>query len=487
MPISSLPSPYGIGTLGKEAKEFINFLSDTKQTYWQILPIGPTGYGDSPYSSFSSFAGNPYFIDFDDLVKQGFLKRNEFSNIQWGNKKDVVDYERIYKNRFNVLRKTVNRVLKKSKKEFEKFIEEEKEWLIDYALYMVIKNLCEGKPIEEWPDEYRRRNQKILKQIQEDYKDEIIFYEVIQYLFFEQWKVLKEYAHKKGIKIIGDIPIYVARDSVEVWVSPKVFQLDDDLRVQKVAGCPPDGFAVDGQLWGNPLYDWKYLKKTKYAWWMKRIRQQLRFYDVLRLDHFRGFESYFAINANEDTARNGEWEKGPGIHFFKAIHKEFKDISLIAEDLGFLTPKVKKLLKDSNYPGMKVLEFAFDEHSLENEYLPHHYERNCIAYLGTHDNDTVKGWMRNLSKETYSFTKSYYNVKTKNDLYHAMMNSLFESKAQTVIIQMQDYLFLDSHARMNTPSTLGGNWLWRMKQDAITPKIKKDIIELTKRYNRERK
>ena len=487
LPISSLPSPYGIGTLGKEAKQFIDFLSDTKQTYCQILPIGPTGYGDSPYSSFSSFAGNPYFIDFNDLVKRGYLKKSEFSTIKWSHKTSEVDYERLYRNRFLVLRHTVKRVMRKSKESFESFVEDEKDWLVDYALFMVIKNLCEGKPIEDWPEKFRKWDKKELKRIQEEYKDEIIFYEIIQYLFFTQWKELKEYANQKGIQIIGDLPIYVARDSVEVWSSPHVFQLDEDLRVKKIAGCPPDAYAPDGQLWGNPLYDWKYLKRTKYQWWMKRIHQQLRFYDVLRLDHFRGFESYFVIDAYEETARNGVWKKGPSSHFIQAIRKEFKNISIIAEDLGFLTPEVKQMLKDSTFPGMKVVEFAFDELSLDNDYLPHHYPSNCVAYLGTHDNDTVMGWMKNLSKETYQFAKKYYQVKTKKELYHAMVNSLFESKAKTVIIQLQDYLLLDSKARINTPSTLGGNWLWRMKPNQITSKEKKDIKELTERYHRERK
>ena len=486
MPISALPSPYGIGTLGKSAKQFVDFLVSTKQSYWQILPLGQTGYGDSPYASFSSYAGNPYFIDLDDLVKRGYLKKEEFSSIKWYRKVDSIDYELLYQNRYKVLHYTVNRVLKKSKEDFESFIQSEKDWLLDYALFMVIKDLHHGGALETWKEPYKKRDKKILQAIKDEYHEEIVFYEVIQYLFFLQWNELKRYANKKGIQIIGDLPIYVARDSVEVWASPKVFQLDEDLNAKKVAGVPPDGFTEDGQLWGNPLYDWKYLKRTKYAWWIKRIHHQLKFYDVLRLDHFRGFESYFAIDAKEDTARNGWWEKGPGIDFFHQVKKQLGSINMIVEDLGYLTPGVKKLLRESKYPGIKVLEFAFYEGSMKNEYLPHNYKKNCVAYIGTHDNETLVGWLKGLSKEPMKFAKEYYKVTKKDELYEVMMKSVFHSKAELVVIQMQDYLKLDNRARMNTPSTLGGNWMWRMKPNALTETVKKEVQRYTIVGNRER-
>lgn len=479
MPITSLPSPYGVGTLGKSAREFVDFLVLCKQSYWQILPIGPTGYGDSPYASFSSFAGNPYMIDLDELAKQGLLKKEEYQKIVWAHDETHVDYEKLYHNRFTVLRFAVKRLLEKEKKAFQQFQKEEKGWLEDYALYMVIKQLQGGKEVAEWETPYRKRDKKHLQEVKKEYQDEILFYEGIQYLFFMQWHALRSYANQKGIQIIGDLPIYVARDSVEVWANPEVFQLDENGRVTKVAGVPGDGFTPDGQVWGNPLYDWKYLKKTKYAWWIKRIKQQFRFYDVLRLDHFRGFEAYCAIPAGDTTAHNAIWEEGPGLPFIQQIKKEIPKANMIAEDLGFLTDGVREMLKKSKLPGMKVLEFAFDERSPYNAYLPHTYPTNCVAYLGTHDNDTLVGWMKSKSKETIRFAKEYYGIRTNKELMDTMIRSLHLSVADLVMIQIQDYLGLGSEARINAPSTLGGNWLWRMKPNAITKATIKKIKDAT--------
>ncbi|MBR2067876.1 MAG: 4-alpha-glucanotransferase [Solobacterium sp.] len=484
LPISSLPSNYGIGTLGIEARKFIDFLVEAKQSYWQILPIGPTSYGDSPYSSFSSFAGNPYFIDFDLLEEEGLLKKEEYQKINWGKNKEDIDYGLLYEKRFMVLHKAVDRLYRTQKKEFLFFCEEEKYWLEDYASYMAIKNSLGGISLENWPKALRKKEKKVLQETKEKLKDEILFFKAIQYLFFKQWQALKAYAKEKGIGIIGDLPIYVARDSADVWANPEVFQLNKDGKPTLVAGVPPDYFSEDGQLWGNPLYDWKAMEKNQYDFWMKRIYQQFRFYDVLRIDHFRGFESYYAIKANAKNAKVGSWKKGPGKTFFTILEKKMKGKEIIAEDLGFLTDKVYALLEDCGYPGMKVLEFAFSPDDQIGRYLPHNYDENCIVYLGTHDNDTVVGWLKTAEKSHTKRAKDYFQLNEKEGYNWGMIRGAYSSVAKLAIIQCQDILGLDNAARINIPSTVGMNWRWRMKKNALKKKDAKRLADLCALYQR---
>ncbi|MCH4208209.1 MAG: 4-alpha-glucanotransferase [Solobacterium sp.] len=497
LPITSLPSKYGIGTMGKASRDFIDFLAESKQSYWQILPIGPTSYGDSPYSSFSSYAGNPYLIDLDDLAAQGLLKKSEYANENWGKSQEKIDYGLLYRKRFLVLRKATDRLEVKQPKDYQAFLNREKHWLADYALYMSIKQKLGGKPVKEWPKDLRNRDPEALARIRKELASDVAFWTRVQYLFYTQWKVMSGYAHDKGIRIIGDIPFYVAADSVDVWANPHEFQLDSDGRPKEVAGCPPDGFSADGQLWGNPLFDWEKMKKDGYAWWTRRIRHQLRFYDVLRIDHFRGFASYYAIPAKDKTARNGRWRKGPGIEFFRTVEHSLGKLDIIAEDLGFLTPEVIEMVKESGYPGMKVLEFAFDTRDTGSGYLPHTYPRNCVVYAGTHDNDTILGWMRTAPKGSVNRAKQYMHMDQKEGYNWGMMRGAYESVADVAIMQLQDLLGLGSKARINIPSTTG-NWTWRCLPGKCTHALakkmagwmelygrlpKSDVIDRTKYYN----
>ncbi|MBQ9048229.1 MAG: 4-alpha-glucanotransferase [Solobacterium sp.] len=485
MPITSLPSPYGIGTLGKSARQFVDFLVRAKQRYWQILPIGPTSYGDSPYQSFSSYAGNPYLIDLDELHRQGLLKPSEYKNADWGDDPERVDYTRIYYNRFEVLLIAVDRMLAGNTEALDAFCEAEKAWLDDYAMFMAIKGSLNNVALSEWPKELRERDKAAMKKARKELAYEIRFWQCIQFMFFEQWNALKQYANEKGIELIGDIPVYVAADSADVWADPKQFQLDQDGRPKEVAGVPPDAFTADGQLWGNPLYDWDYMKRTGYTWWQRRITQQLRFYDVLRIDHFRGFESYFAVPAGEPTAHNGVWRKGPGIDFFRTLEKKLGKMNIIAEDLGFLTPEVLEMVKETGYPGMKVLEFAFDPNDPGNAYLPHNYkDSNCIVYAGTHDNDTIMGWMKNTSKASTNMAVKYFHMDKKEGWNWGMMRGAWSSIASVAIVQMQDVLGLGNEARMNVPSTTGSNWCWRCLPGQFTASLADKLAKAAVLYGR---
>ena len=483
--ISSLPSEYGIGTMGKEAYKFIDFLHRANQSLWQILPVCPTSYGDSPYQSFSTYAGNPYFIDFDLLRKEGLLKKSEYSNIDWGSDPEYVDYEKIYNNRYTVLKKAYKRFKDTDKSDFYKFLDENERWISNYALFMSIKDEHNGKCWLQWEDNLKNRDPHSLWLFKESHIDEIEFWEFVQYKFYEQWHALKEYAHENGVKIIGDIPIYVALDSADVWVSPDLFELDDDLVPTAVAGCPPDDFSEDGQLWGNPLYAWQRHKETDYVWWTDRIRLATELYDIVRIDHFRGFDEFYSIPYGDETARNGKWVKGPGMELFDKLSEQLGELPIIAEDLGFMTDSVKKLLKDSKFPGMKVLEFAFYPDS-DSEYLPHNFDKNCVAYIGTHDNPPIKEWLSETDKKSVDFAKEYmgFTLKSENDFVWALTRLLLSSSADTAIISMQDCLELGSESRMNTPSTALGNWQWRMKPDALTKKLEKKLAALTKLYGR---
>jgi len=479
--ISSLPSDYGIGTMGKEAYKFVDFLKSAKQTLWQILPVGPTSYGDSPYQSFSTNAGNPYFIDLDTLCEEGLLKKTDYSKIKWGTDTKKVDYEAIYNNRFKVLRKAFDNFKTGDLTEFNEFLQKNERWISNYALFMSIKDANKGKSWLEWDDGLRKRDSHSLWEFKSTHEDDVMFWEFLQFKFFEQWDALKEYANENGISIIGDIPIYVALDSAEVWVYPDLFELDEDLMPTAVAGCPPDAFSPTGQFWGNPLYNWEKHKEFGYNWWIDRIKSATTLYDIVRIDHFRGFEGYYSIPYGHETAENGKWLKGPGMDLFNAVKNELGDLPIIAEDLGFLTEDVHKLLKDSGFPGMKVLEFAFDPRE-ESNYLPHTYTQNSVVYVGTHDNNTVNGWIKELDKNTLAFCKKYLDAE--DDLVWKLIKTAMASVSETAIIQMQDYLELGEEARMNIPSISGGNWQWRMNKKALTKKLAEKIADITRTYGR---
>ncbi len=484
MPITSLPSPYGIGTMGKKAREFVDFLVEARQTYWQILPIGPTSYGDSPYSSFSSYAGNPYMIDLDDLAEHGLLKKNEYRKLYWGTNPQYVDYEAIYNSRFIVLRKAADRLIKTHFEELQAFIYKEKKWLKDYAMYMAVKNSLDNIALEEWPKPLRTRQPEAMAKAEKELHDDILFYEAVQYMFFDQWTRLKKYVNDRGILMIGDLPIYAAKDSADVWASPEQFQLNRAGRPKEVAGVPPDAFSEDGQLWGNPLYHWDRMKKDGYSWWISRIAQQLRFYDVLRIDHFRGFESYFAIPAQDTTAKNGRWRKGPGANLFKIIELTLGKQEIIAEDLGVLTPAVYQMLEKTGYPGMKVLQFAFDGRK-DNEYLLHNHVKNSIIYVGTHDNDTIMGWMNNSAdRSSVQQAKEYLHLDAREGYNWGFIRAAYMSPANVAIVTMQDLLGLGSEGRINTPSTLGNNWQWRYAGKSYDKRLAGKLAKMAECYGR---
>lgn len=482
LPIFSLPSDYGIGTLGKEAYKFVDFLKKSKQSIWQILPVGPTSYGDSPYQSFSTFAGNPYFIDLEMLTEDGLLTKEQIESFEFGDDETDIDYALMYESRYKVLKIAYKNIQAKNKRSFSIFKSKNKLWLYDYALFMAIKDYNNGVSWNTWDEDIKSRKIEAVKKYSELLKDEIEFYMFLQFLFYKQWKALKTYANKKGIKIVGDIPIYVAEDSADVWANTKLFMLDENLVPKEVSGCPPDAFSETGQLWGNPIYDWEAMSKNNYAWWVERVRAALKLFDVIRIDHFRGFESYWAIPYADETAINGEWKKGPGIKVFEAIKDELGDIEVIAEDLGYITQEVKDLLKECNYPGMKVLQFAFDPTG-DSEYLPHNYNKNTVVYTGTHDNDTIKSWFESLSEEEKEFCKEYTGMKNSDDNF-AFIKCAISSVSDTAIIQMQDVLGCDGDARINMPSTIGFNWRWRMKKGDASDCLANKLKELNEIYGR---
>ena len=483
MPISSIPSPYGIGTMGKQARKFVDFLVKGGQKYWQILPICPTSYGDSPYQSFSSFAGNPYFIDLEYLCKDKLLTKKECESFQWGSNPKYVDYGIMYESRYALLRKVYARFTKKEPQDFEKFCENEKQWLDDYALFMALKDANGGQAWSNWDKSLRLREKKAMEEATEKYSEEIRFYKMLQYLFYQQWNALKTYANEAGIEIIGDVPIYVAGDSADVWANPDQFYLDENLEPIEVAGCPPDAFSDDGQLWGNPLFRWDVMKKDGYTWWTRRIKAMSELYDIIRIDHFRGFDSFYAIPAKDDTAKNGQWKQGPGMDLFCELEKKLGKLPIIVEDLGFLTPSVHKLLKDSGFPGMKVIQFAFDSRE-ESDYLPHTYTNHCVVYTGTHDNDTVMGWMKTAPKASVKYAKEYLNLTKEEGYNWGMMRAAWSSVADMAIVPMQDILGLGSEARINTPSTLGNNWKWRATPEQIDAKVAKKLYHYMQMYGR---
>ncbi len=488
MPISSLPGPYGIGCFSKEAYAFVDWLKKAGQTYWQILPIHPTGYGDSPYQSFSTFAGNPYFIDLEALIEEGVLSREECDSMDFGNCENDVDYEELHRNRYILLTMAYERSNISENPEYQKFLAENRWWLDDYALFMALKNFFGGKCWYEWPQDIRLRWGFALDYYRRELYFDIEFQMYMQFQFFRQYWKLKTYANENNIQIIGDIPIYVAMDSADTWAHPELFQLDENNMPTAVAGCPPDGFSADGQLWGNPLYRWDYHRQTGYQWWMSRLWYVFRLYDVTRIDHFRGFDEYYAIPYGEKTAHNGHWEKGPGIDLFRCAERNLGWHEVIAEDLGFVTDSVRQLVRDSGFPGMKVLEFAFDsrDSGSARDYLPHNYPVNSVVYTGTHDNETVTGWLSSVTEEDKLLARQYLCDRYTPEalLYKPFIALAMGSVAKWCIVPIQDHLGLDNSSRMNKPSTLGGNWRWRVTREQLDEDLCRELRSQALRYGR---
>ena len=490
--VSSLPAssgkPDGIGSFGEAAREWLRFLAAAGQRYWQILPLGPTGWGDSPYQSFSAFAISPYYIDLDTLIEQGLLTRDETAAVRWGRRPHQTDYAALYRRREPLLRTACARF--KDGAAFEAFCRDNQFWLEDYSLFMALKKKNKGRSWLQWNEELKLRGDDALRHIRRRYAGDMRYHSFVQYTAYTQWMALKEYANSLGVAIIGDIPIYVAIDSADAWANSELFLLDNERRPIRVAGCPPDPFSANGQLWGNPLYRWDYIAQTGFKWWIDRLRLNLALYDVVRIDHFRGFESFYAITTNGDSdsdaacARNGEWVKGPGLAFIEAVHRELPGAAIIAEDLGYLTPEVKALLKASGFPGMKILQFAFDSRE-SSDYMPYTYERNCVVYTGTHDNPTSAGWFKTASAQDVRMALEFLGIKNAREGGWACVRCALASAARTAIIPMQDYLGLDNRARMNTPATIGGtNGRWRMSDTAATPALAEKLRRLAKIYGR---
>lgn len=466
--ISSLPSPYGIGTLGRAAYEFADELKSAGQKYWQVLPVGQTSYGDSPYQAFSAFAGNPYFIDVENLISDGLIETKDADSILWGRYGEYTDYEKVYNGRYRLLNIAYENWKNKKDGDFDKFVENNKEWLEDYALFMACKNHFENKSWLEWDEDIKNRTSEAIERYSELLEDETGFWKFLQYRFYNEWNKLKLYVNEKGIKIIGDIPIYVALDSCDVWANPRLFQLDEDKNPKAVAGCPPDAFSADGQRWGNPLYDWDVMEKEDFAWWKKRIAASAGLYDIIRIDHFIGVVRYFSIPVDKAT-KDGHYEPGPGSKLTEAINSVLGNAKIIAEDLGVKYEPVEELLHKEGYPGMKVMLFGFDGNP-NNEHLPHCGEKNSIMYIGTHDNDTLKGFVDNQPDSVIERVMEYVSAEDKKSICRQMIKSAYLSVADVCIVQMQDILEKNNFARMNYPSTMGDNWKWRMQKGEFTPK-----------------
>ena len=485
MHITSLPSPYGVGTMGACARRFVDFLVAAGQSYWQILPICPTSYGDSPYQSYSTFAGNPYLIDLDDLAEDGLLDRADYGGLDWGPEPGRVDYGKLYQNRYPVLRKACRALLAAPGADYWAFCEKNSFWLEDYALFMAMKEANGGEPWTDWEQAIQDRDVVALNRVRRALAADLAFWRGVQYLFFRQWRALKEYANSRGVRIIGDLPIYVSADSVDVWAHPEQFQLDEGRRPTEVAGCPPDGFSADGQLWGNPLFDWDYMERDGFAWWVRRIAYQFEIYDVLRIDHFRGFDAYYAIPYGEPTAQNGRWRQGPGIKLFRAVEGALGKKEIIAEDLGFLTPSVHRLRDEARFPGMKVLQFAFDSRDGEGPaYLPHNYPVHCVAYVGTHDNAPALGWLATARPEDTAYAREYLRLDSGEGENWGMMRAVWASVSRCAVVQIQDVLGLGGEGRMNTPSTLGGNWTWRAPAGFDSPELAARLRRQMELYGR---
>lgn len=483
MHISSLPGKYGIGDFGSEAYNFVDFLYKAKQKFWQILPLNITGFGDSPYQSVSVFAGNPYFIDIDEMIKEGYLNEEDIKETDLGNDSTCINYEKLYFNKMALLRKAYNNSKDILNDNLLDFYDKEKLWLRDFALYMAIKSKNNNISWNRWPNEYRVYNSQGVMEFEKDNLNEIFFWVFTQYYFSSQWNRLKSYANKHNIKIIGDLPIYVAEDSADCWSNPKIFNLDDDLMLKTVAGVPPDTFSDTGQLWGNPIYDWDYLEKNDYQWWIKRIDYGFRLYDTLRIDHFRGFDAYWEVKAGEKTAVNGQWKKGPGMKLFNKIKERLGDLDIVAEDLGVYSEGLGRLLKETGFPNMKVLQFAFDTQG-DSHFMPHNYDKNCVVYIGTHDNHPAMAWFETAPLNEYEYAVEYLKLDEEEGLNWGLIRGAWSSPANLAIGQIQDFLGLGEESRMNEPSTLGKNWTWRVSSSLLTDDLAKKIANLTFVYRR---
>ena len=483
LPVSSLPSPYGIGTFGKAAYAFVDQLVEAGQRYWQVLPLGPTNYGDSPYQSFSAFAGNPYFIDLDMLCEEGLLKIDEIQHIEWQKTPDRVEYELLWEHRYMVLKQAFIRSNHKETEKYQHFMEENTQWIQDYGLFMACKENFGNVEWLKWDKDIRFRQPEALQWYRKAFSQEIEFYQFLQYKFYEQWSRIKKYANEHGVEIIGDMPIYVALDSVDVWVNPRLFELDEERKPVCVAGCPPDAFSDDGQKWGNPLYNWKVMEVEEFAWWKHRMAAAAKLFDVVRIDHFIGIVRYYVIPAN-DSARNGWFEWGPGEKLIWALDEARGRTKIIAEDLGVVIPQVGELLEKAGYPGMKVIEFAFDGNT-DNPYLPHMYQKNCVVYGGTHDNETLVGYYDNLSVDNLAYALQYTDCSNRADLIEKVFLMAYRSIADTVIFQMQDVLEKGNEARMNLPATIGENWRWRLLEGEFTKEKRTWLKSLSIIYGRE--
>ncbi len=480
--ISSLPSRYGIGTLGKEAYAFADFLHAAGQKYWQLLPLGPTSYGDSPYQSFSTFAGNPYFIDLDMLVEDDLLTAEDLVGLG-SSEPRYVDYGVVYNQRFPVLKKAYHNGYARDEEKVNAFAAENP-WLDNYALYMAVKQHFGMGSWLDWPDEdIRIRKPEAVAKYRAELAEDVNFFRYVQYLFYKQWNALRDYIHSLGIKVIGDLPIYVAMDSADVWAEPEFFQLGEDHTPTEVSGVPPDYFSADGQLWGNPLYDYDRMAADGFGWWIRRVEGAGKLFDVIRIDHFRGLESYWAVPYGEATAKNGRWRKGPGMALVGILTSWFHDLDIIAEDLGLMTPEVVQLLADSGLPGMKVLEFAFDP-SEPSDYLPHRYTRNCVCYVGTHDNETVMQWRAQADPANVSYAEKYLGLNEAEGFNWGMIRGGMSSVADTFVVQMQDCLALGAEGRMNTPGVGSGNWQWRLLPGETSEELAEKLLTMTKMYGR---
>ncbi len=482
LPISGLPGKYGIGDFGRAAYDFVDFLEKSKQKNWQILPLGVTSYGDSPYQCISSYAGNPYFIDLDDLIKDGYLSKETIDKFDLGDNPNKIDYAKLYINKYKLLEIAYENAKEDLKEDLEVFYIAHEYWLREFALFMAIKKAHKDRPWQEWDPIYKDYNNKEVRDFERDNKDSIYFFVFTQFYFIKQWDKLKAYANKKDIKIIGDLPIYVASDSSDVWAQPSLFKLDKNFYPISVAGVPNDDFSPKGQLWGNPIYDWEAIKEDDYRFWVNRIRYSFYLYDTLRIDHFRGFEAYWEIPFESLTATKGRWVKGPDIDLFNKIREELGDLDIIAEDLGFQTQAVLDLIENTGFPGMKILQFAFDPLG-DSDNLPHNYINNLVVYTGTHDNQTIRAWYETVPELEKQFLHDYLKFEPE-DANWALIRAIWSSVAYLSIAQLQDFLNLSSQARMNTPATLGGNWVWRYKKEDLSKELSDKIKDITVTYRR---
>ena len=484
---TSLPGGLGIGDLGPEAYKFVDFLHRAGQTLWQVMPLSPTGYGDSPYQSLSSFAGNPLLISPEKMAEEGMLRKEAFLHPP-SFPKNRVDYGKVIEYKIPILKDAYHYFMKSGPQEhregFQRFCEENAEWLDDYALFTVLKEIHRGAPWSDWAPELARRDPDAMAAARERLHEEIQKHKFIQFVFFHQWSALRWHAGERGVKIIGDIPIFVAYDSADTWSHPELFHLDEHLRPTVVAGVPPDLYSETGQLWGNPLYRWDVMAQDDYAWWISRLRALLKMVDIVRLDHFRGFEAYWEVPAGMPTAQKGRWVKGPGLDFFEKVRQALGDFPLIVEDLGFVTQEVVELREKIGAPGMKVLQFAFDGDP-SNPYLPHNYDRISVVYTSTHDSDTARGWFQDaISRKTQKRVLDYIGCGDESEIHWEMIRLAWRSVATFAIAQVQDILGLDNEARMNVPGTLGGNWGWRVLPGALTDDVAERMAHMTNLYGR---